>query len=195
MKKFTLFLTALCLTSQVSGSGSCTESERFTEFGLNGHSKPHFKTSTDDTLRILKISAAELNICDDSIVKAIKYPRPLSVSEALESIQTEFLQPPAMGKLIDIDLSSNTICDEGAALVAGCFYNKAVIKALNLSWNRITDDGIASLINVLKPLLIQPEFTSLDIKGNYGANAANLRKILASFDQTQQDAVRRKIQI
>lgn len=194
MKKLTLMFSTACLLSQIQTPVLCTEVDRYNGYELYTHARPHFKTSIEDS--VLKITAADLNITDDSIVEAIKHPRPLSVSEALESIQNESLQLSARGKRLDIDLSSNTICDQGASLIGNYFKDNNALVMLDLSWNRMTDDGIANLLALLKPVLIQPMFSSLNIKGNYGANAANIRKILtASFAQTEQEVVKGKIQI
>lgn len=194
MKKLTLMISAICLLSQTPTPVLCTEVDRYNGYDLHAQVRPHFKTSIEDS--VLKITAADLNITDDSIVEAIKHPRPLSVSEALESIQNESLQLSARGKRLDIDLSSNTICDQGASLIGNYFKDNNALIMLDLSWNRMTDDGIANLLALLKPVLIQPMFSSLNIKGNYGANTANIRKILtASFSQVEQETVRGKIQI
>jgi hypothetical protein len=67
------------------------------------------------------------------------------------------------------------------------------LTSVDLSWNRITDDGIKTLITLLKPLLLQPEFGTLSIKGNYGANRANIRKIVSSLEYSEQAVINSKI--
>lgn len=193
MKRYTLFLAGLFLITGGSSANASTDFDLFKMHEFGDQTKLHFKTSVDDSSRIFKIFAADLNICDDLIVKAIRYPRPLSVSQALESIETELMQPSAIGKIIDIDLNNNTICDEGAGLIGDCFYSKSIIRILDLSYNRITDDGISNLINKLKPLLLIRTFECLIVEGNYGANRANIRKILSSFDQEEQQIISGKI--
>lgn len=192
MKKNKLFFFGLCVLLTAI-NGLCTQVDRSNGYNSNDRNKAHLQTSIDETSHTLKISAADLNITDDFIVEAIKHPHPLSVSEALESIQAESLKSTETS--FDVDLSSNTICDQGAKLIGDYFKNNNTLRVLDLSWNRMTDEGIMYLVNCLKPILLQSNFKTLDIKGNYGANTANINKILSLFLLKEQEEIRTKINI
>jgi hypothetical protein len=194
MKKFTLFFANLYLTtSLLSASTTAIMDEIVDRIDHSGNI--HAMVLADSSGEIIKISASDLNICDDSIAGAISYPRPLSVSDTLIAIKHQLLL--ANAKMVDIDLSSNTICDEGAGAIGRCLQSFGIgkIKELDISWNRITDGGVFSLVTELKSLLLHPSFEHLRITGNYGANIANLDKLFASFDQNDQEIIRSKIGI
>jgi hypothetical protein len=192
MKKLTLILSSICLVSHLPAPAICAEVDKSLVLALNENARPHFQTLMIDS--VLKITASDLNICDDSIVEAIGYPRPLAVSEALESIQHELQKPTAVGKSIVVDLSTNTINDDSAQMI-GCYFSRIhALQNLNLSWNGMTDAGIGTLIEKLKPMLVEDTFLQLVIKGNPGANRANIRKLLKSFTETEQALVKGKIQ-
>lgn len=194
MKKFTLFFASLYLTTGVFNASTGDIGERGVDRHRSG--SVHFMTSFDDSGQVMKISAADLNICDDSIAMAIKYPRPLSVSEALGSILEKLPRVSISGRKIDIDLSNNTICDEGANLIGERFRSidaSTNIEEIDVSWNRMTDGGISTLVTKLKPLLLQPGFKFLKIAGNYGANPANIRSILSKFTTDEQNAIVYKV--
>lgn len=131
------------------------------------------------------------DITDDSIAESIKAPRPRSLSDVCKEI-FESSSKSVRGTLINVDLSSNTICDEGAATLVRKFVDLP-LESLDVSWNRMTDEGIQTLIVGLKTLLLKPTFKTLDIRGNYGANATCMRKLPSLLTSTEYSGIIGKI--
>jgi len=138
----------------------------------------------DDT--VLNILAENLRICDDSIAWQMCDPRPLSVSEALDTI-SDLLCQLDKKILVSINLSDNMIWVDGAYKIAEWLENQIELislQYLDLAWNRIPNEGIRSIINACKPLLVVdcPIFENLNISGNYGAYRSNVEEIINEWD-------------
>lgn len=152
--------------------------------------------------RTLKIDASDLNISDDSIVRSISYTRSLSVSETLDIIKNAVLKSRTeeSNTSVVIDLSDNTICSEGGADIGrglNAIFQETegiYLEMLDITSNRIADEGMAHLITALKPCLLKPEFTLLNIMGNYGANKVNVDRILDSFSAADAEILKGKIE-
>ena len=147
------------------------------------------KICEDSIKNSITINASDLNITDDSIALQLKYPQPLTVTEACVKIK-ECNTPPMK---LSLDLSGNTICDEGSETIAKTIIRLSNLKDLNISWNRINNVGIQKFITKLFPLIIDPDFKELNITGNYGANRSNVEKTIAKLPLDQQALIKQKI--
>lgn len=124
------------------------------------------------------------NITDDDIVDEMmkkswnqKY-HPDKISDICDKICKKY-----SGSHLKINLSDNTICDNGASSIASKL-SKCPIINLDLSNNRITNQGALSLILGLKDIIINPDFEELDLFGNFVTIACKreLQNILSTSD-------------
>ena len=65
--------------------------------------------------------------------------------------------------LQQLDLSHNRICDDGAVAISECLKNNSTLQELNISHNKVSDDGI---INIAKALQINVTLQILDVSHN-----------------------------
>ena len=133
--------------------------------------------------QVLHLDYSNHNIGDDSLVAGFSSPKPLSVSEVCQAIEDKARKNPTA--MFSIDLKDNVIADEGAAKLVESLAGLSITE-LDLSWNRMTNEGIYTLIAGFADKLISSALR-LILVGNYGANEENVRKVLSipSFSDTK----------
>lgn len=105
-------------------------------------------------------------IIDDELTKALRTPKPCSVTECLD----EILQMPIASQIDAIDLSENYILDAGIKKMREKIWEREDVlpnlTELNLSFNRITAKSLEEFL----PLLKREKFSYLNLVGNAAAS-------------------------
>jgi len=136
--------------------------------------------TTSFTAQAIKYSGK--GITEDEIAKAIKPPRPVSVTQAINHIKKKHGEE--LEKEEELDLSSNNICTKGAGqIVSLALESMPKLKRLNLSANRIYDfkerDKYNDFEINLVELLSRPTFELFDIQYNGVANLSWIKHMMA----------------
>ncbi|MGC8483866.1 MAG: hypothetical protein ACP5OE_09525 [Thermodesulfobium sp.] len=129
-----------------------------------------------------KVKLRGEGITDDEIANAIKSPRPLSVSKAINHVESKY----KADEIEVLDFRNNNITSGGARKILEFAQTLPNLKKLSFNTNRIYDwrgqEGFEDFEKALLALLDNPNFETLDIRTNAIANLSWYKYIAAKTE-------------